>query len=44
MNHRNFTTIPSNTASNATNLTTFLNLGQTSVVGRTMQLLVRYSF
>jgi hypothetical protein len=44
MNHRNFITIPSNTASNATNLTTFLNLGQTSVVGRTMQFLVRYSF
>ena len=46
LNHRNFTVIPANTVSNATNLTTFLNLGQTStsVVGRTMQFLVRYSF
>jgi hypothetical protein len=44
MNHRNFTTIPANTVSNATNLTTFLNLGQTSVVGRSMTFLVRYSF
>ena len=44
MNHRNFTTIPANTVSNSTNLTTFLNLGQTSVAGRTMELLVRYSF
>lgn len=44
MGHRNFTTIPANTVSNSTNLTTFLNLGQTSVNGRSMQFLVRYSF
>jgi len=51
MGHRNFTTIPANTASNSTNLTTFLNLGQTSPTvgpgysgGRAMQFLVRYSF
>jgi hypothetical protein len=42
--HRNFTTIPANTVSNSTNLTTFLNLGQTSVNGRSMQFLLRYSF
>jgi hypothetical protein len=44
LNHRNFTVIPANTVSNSTNLAQFLNLGQTSVVGRTMQFLVRYSF
>jgi len=45
LGHRNFTVIPANTVSNSTNLTTFLNLGQTTtVVGRTMQFLVRYSF
>jgi len=44
MGHRNFTVIPANTVSNSTNLTTFLNLGQTSVAGRSMQFLVRYSF
>jgi hypothetical protein len=44
MAHRNFTTIPSNTVSNSTNLTTFLNLGQTNVGGRSMDFLLRYSF
>jgi hypothetical protein len=44
MGHRNFTTNPANTVSNSTNLTTFLNLGQTSVAGRSMEFLVRYSF
>ena len=44
LGHRNFTVIPANTVSNSTNLATFLNLGQTSVAGRSMQFLLRYSF
>jgi hypothetical protein len=44
LGHRNFTTIPSNTVSNSTNLTTFLNLGRTNVAGRAMQFMVRYAF
>ena len=44
MNHRNFTTLPALTVSNSTNMGTFLNLGQTSVGGRSMQLLLRYQF
>jgi hypothetical protein len=51
MNHRNFTTIPANNVSNATNMAAFLNLGQTSPTvnpgyagGRAMEFLVRYSF
>jgi hypothetical protein len=44
LGHRNFTTIPSNTVSNTTNLTTFLNLGRTNVAGRSMQFMARYSF
>lgn len=41
-NHRNFTSIPPNTVSSNTNNTTFLNLGQTNVVGRGMLFTVRY--
>ena len=44
MKHRNFITIPSNTVTSSTNAALFLNLGQTSVSGRTMQFLVRYTF
>jgi Carboxypeptidase regulatory-like domain/TonB dependent receptor/TonB-dependent Receptor Plug Domain len=43
-NHRNFTIIPSNTAGNTINATTFLNLGQTNVVGRTFLFGARYFF
>jgi hypothetical protein len=43
-NHRNFTVIPSNTASSSTNNTLFLNLGQTNVSGRTMLFGVRYNW
>lgn len=43
-NHRNFTTIPANTASNNTNLATFLNLGRTNVTGRNMLFTFRYFF
>jgi outer membrane receptor protein involved in Fe transport len=43
-NHRNFTSIPANTASNNTNLTTFLNLGRTNVGGRNMLFTARYFF
>lgn len=41
-NHRNFTALPANTVSSATNNALFMNLGQTNVAGRGMQLLVRY--
>jgi outer membrane receptor protein involved in Fe transport len=44
LNRRNFTTIPSNTAGNTTNLDLFLNLGQTNVTGRSMQFTFRYNF
>lgn len=44
MKHRNFTTIPTNTVTNSTNAALFMNLGQTSVGGRTMQFLARYTF
>ena len=43
-NHRNFTTIPASTVTNNTNLTTFLNLGYTSVAGRVFNLAARISF
>ncbi|HEY9285720.1 MAG TPA: TonB-dependent receptor [Pyrinomonadaceae bacterium] len=43
-NHRNFTTIPARTVSASTNLTTFLNLGQTNVAGRTFTFGARYLF
>jgi outer membrane receptor protein involved in Fe transport len=43
-NHRNFTLIPSNTAGNTINTTTFLNLGQTNVAGRTFLFGARYFF
>lgn len=41
-NRRNFTTIPSNTVSSATNNAQFLNLGQTNVGGRSMLFTLRY--
>jgi hypothetical protein len=44
MNHRNFTVIPTNTVTANTNATLFMNLGQTGVGGRSMQLSLRYSF
>jgi hypothetical protein len=44
MNHRNFITNPSNTASLSTNNTTFLNLGYTNVGGRSMLFTMRYMF
>jgi outer membrane receptor protein involved in Fe transport len=44
LNHRNFTVIPANTVSSATNLTTFLNLGQTNVGGRGFTFGARYFF
>ncbi len=43
-NYRNFSTIPSNTASANTNAALFLNLGQTNVSGRTMTFIARYSW
>ena len=43
-NHRNFTTIPTNTVTSATNTTLFMNLGQTNVSGRGMLFIARYSF
>lgn len=43
-NHRNFTVIPTNTASNNTNLDFFLNLGRTNVGGRSMLFTMRYFF
>ncbi len=43
-NHRNFTTIPTNTVTGATNTALFMNLGQTSVGGRGMLFIARYSF
>lgn len=43
-NHCNFTTSPANTASDNTNQTLFLNLGQTNVTGRSMIFTARYSF
>lgn len=43
-NHRNFTVIPANTASANTNNTTFLNLGQQNVSGRTMLFGARYNW
>jgi hypothetical protein len=43
-NHRNFTVIPSNTAGNTINTTTFLNLGQTNVAGRGFLFGARYFF
>ncbi|MEW6733049.1 MAG: carboxypeptidase regulatory-like domain-containing protein [Acidobacteriota bacterium] len=41
---RNFTAIPANTVTADTDLTRFLNLGQTDVAGRTMIFSLRYSF
>jgi outer membrane receptor protein involved in Fe transport len=43
-NRRNFTAIPSNVASNNTNLDLFLNLGRTNVGGRSMLFTMRYFF
>jgi len=44
-NRRNFTSIPANTASNNTNLDTFLNLGRANnIVGRSMLFTARYIF
>jgi outer membrane receptor protein involved in Fe transport len=43
-NHRNFTTIPSNTIGNTVNTTLFLNLGQTNVGGRGFLFGARYFF
>ena len=43
-NHRNFTTIPARTVSASTNLTTFLDLGQTNVAGRQFTFGARYLF
>jgi hypothetical protein len=43
-NHRNFNQIPSNTVTNATNNTTFLNLGFTGVGGRGFIFGARYVF
>ncbi|MFN7943890.1 MAG: TonB-dependent receptor [Blastocatellia bacterium] len=43
-NRRNFTVIPANVASDNTNPDLFLNLGQTSVPGRTMLFTLRYFF
>ncbi len=43
-NHRNFTTIPTNTVTNATNVGLFMNLGQTNVNGRSMLFILRYTF
>lgn len=43
-NRRNFTAIPANVASDNTNQTLFLNLGQTNVGGRSMIFTARYSF
>jgi outer membrane receptor protein involved in Fe transport len=43
-NHRNFTTIPTNTLSSTTNAATFLNLGLTNVGGRGFLFGARYFF
>jgi TonB dependent receptor len=44
-NRRNFTSIPANTASDNTNVATFLNLGRANnIVGRSMLFTARYSF
>lgn len=43
-NHRSFTLIPANTVTGTTNMTTFLDLGQTNVTGRQMLLTLRYQF
>jgi outer membrane receptor protein involved in Fe transport len=43
-NHRNFTTIPTNTLSSTTSAATFLNLGLTNIVGRSFLFGARYFF
>jgi hypothetical protein len=43
-NHRNFTTIPTNSLGNTNNLTQFLNFGLTNIAGRTFQMGARYFF
>lgn len=43
-NHRNFTVIPDNTLTSGSNPVTFLNLGQTSVAGRTFLFGAGYRF
>ena len=43
-NHRNFTSIPSNSLGNTNNLFNFLNFGQTNVGGRGFQFGARYFF
>lgn len=43
-NRRNFIVVPANVASDNTNMTLFLNLGQTNVVGRAMVFTLRYFF
>ena len=43
-NHRNFTTIPTNSLGNTNNLTQFLNFGLTNISGRTFQMGARYFF
>ena len=43
-NHRNFTTIPTNTLSATTNPANFLNFGLTNVAGRTFLFGARYFF
>lgn len=43
-NHRNFTTIPTNSLGNTNNLFNFLNFGLTGISGRTFQMGVRYFF
>lgn len=44
LNHRNFTVIPMNTVNSATDTFRFLNLGQTTVSGRSMIFNLRYMF
>lgn len=43
-NHRNFTTIPTNSLGNSNNLFNFLNFGLTNISGRTFQMGMRYFF
>jgi outer membrane receptor protein involved in Fe transport len=43
-NHRNFTTIPTNSLGNTNNLTNFLNFGLTNIGGRGFQFGARYFF
>jgi hypothetical protein len=43
-NHRNFIALPANIVSSSTNNTTFLNLGYTNVVGRTITIGARIIF